>query len=193
MTSPAERDAQVKLMREQIEGIRARQELNIPQDSATIYMLCDQAIAALTAHPSAGEPVAWACNFGDYAHISWGSKRPDYPIRYDIPLYAAPPVTAQGDGWLPIESAPRGRIVLVHYKNQLGNGRTMRACYYPPETLESEIEESGWADEGWYEESEAYEYLMPLEGDPTHWQPLPAAPMTAASGMDEDLTENGEK
>lgn len=87
---------------------------------------------------------------------------------YTIPLYAAPvaqparvPMT-----WQPIETAPQNRIVLVHYTNDLGNGRTMRARYYPPETLESDVAENGWADEGWYEESEAYEYLMPLEHDP---------------------------
>jgi hypothetical protein len=78
--------------------------------------------------------------------------------------------------WIPIDTAPRGKIVLVHYKNRLGNGRTMRARYYLPETLDSDTTESGWADEGWYEESEAYEYLMPLDGEPTHWMPLPSAP-----------------
>ena len=78
--------------------------------------------------------------------------------------------------WMPIDTAPKGKIVLVHYTNRLGNGRTMRAQYYLPETLDSDATESGWADEGWYEESEAYEYLMPLDGEPTHWMPLPAAP-----------------
>jgi hypothetical protein len=81
--------------------------------------------------------------------------------------------------WRPIDSAPKGRIVLVYYKNSLGNGRTMRARYYLPETLESDTTESGWADEGWYEESQAYEYLMPLEHEPTHWMPLPPDPYTA--------------
>jgi len=81
--------------------------------------------------------------------------------------------------WQPIDTAPKGKIVLVHYKNRLGNCRTMRAQYYLPETLESDESESGWADEGWYEESEAYEYLMPLEGEPTHWMPLPPAPDAA--------------
>ena len=78
--------------------------------------------------------------------------------------------------WMPIETAPKGRILLVYYLNKLGNGRTMRARYYLPETLDSDTTESGWADEGWYEESEAYEYLMPLDGEPTHWMHLPAAP-----------------
>ena len=79
-------------------------------------------------------------------------------------------------GWMPIETAPQSNIVLVYYTNSLGNGRTMRARYYPPDTLESETNESGWADEGWYEESEAYEYLMPLDQEPTHWMPLPPPP-----------------
>jgi hypothetical protein len=37
------------------------------------------------------EPVAWATAVGSYAHISWGKDRPDYPIRYEVPLYTAPP------------------------------------------------------------------------------------------------------
>lgn len=86
---------------------------------------------------------------------------------------------AEPVAWQPIETAPKGQIVLVHYKNSLGNGRTMRARYYLSETLDSDSTESGWADEGWYEESEAYEYLMPLDHEPTHWMPLPAAPGTA--------------
>lgn len=91
--------------------------------------------------------------------------------------------------WQPIETAPKGRIVLVYYKNSLGNGRTMRARYYLPETLDSDTTESGWADEGWYEESEAYEYLMPLEHDPTHWMPLPAGPDTAPQPTKQPLTD----
>ena len=101
------------------------------------------------------------------------------PLR-DAAERAAAPVA-----WQPIATAPEGRVVLVFYKNQLGNGRTMRARYYLPETLESEQTESGWADEGWYEESEAYEYLMPLEHEPTHWMPMPAAPDAAAPAQAE--------
>lgn len=90
-----------------------------------------------------------------------------------------PQVEQKPETWQPIETALKGRIVLVHYKNRLGNGRTMRARYYLEDTLESDTTESGWADEGWYEESEAYEYLMPLDGDPTHWMPLPPSPSSA--------------
>jgi hypothetical protein len=92
--------------------------------------------------------------------------------------------------WQPIETAPKGKIVLIHYKNRLGNGRTMRARYYLPETLDSDTTESGWADEGWYEESEAYEYLMPLDGEPTHWMQLPSAPgATPPAAQRQPLTE----
>lgn len=100
-------------------------------------------------------------------------------------LEAAPQPAAVGQEpvvWQPIDTAPNGKIVLVHYKNRLGNGRTMRARYHLSETLESDNTESGWADEGWYEESEAYEYLMPLEGTPTHWMPLPSAPDSQHAG-----------
>jgi hypothetical protein len=36
------------------------------------------------------EPVAWATMLGSYAHVSWGKDRPDYPIRYEVPLYTTP-------------------------------------------------------------------------------------------------------
>jgi hypothetical protein len=35
-------------------------------------------------------PVAWATMLGSYSHVSWGKDRPDYPIRYEVPLYTAP-------------------------------------------------------------------------------------------------------
>lgn len=40
---------------------------------------------------TANEPVAWATAVGSNAHISWGKDRPDYPIRYEVPLYTTPP------------------------------------------------------------------------------------------------------
>ena len=40
--------------------------------------------------PAQQEPVAWATQIGEYAHIKWGAKRPDYPIRYEVPLYTSP-------------------------------------------------------------------------------------------------------
>lgn len=36
------------------------------------------------------EPVAWAIVIGKYAHVHWGKARPEYPVRYEIPLYTHP-------------------------------------------------------------------------------------------------------
>ncbi len=125
------------------------------------------------------EPVALpCCGYYDASAIKWNDFNKVVQCHNCGHAYSAAPASQwrRVEDWQPIETAPKGKTVLVHYKNQLGNGRTMRGCYYPPETLESDTEESGWADEGWYEQSEAYEYLMPLDGDPTHWMPLPALP-----------------
>lgn len=53
---------------------------------------CDLVIASGTdiAQPEQ-EPVAWATQMGEYAHIKWGAKRPEYPMVYEIPLYTTPP------------------------------------------------------------------------------------------------------
>lgn len=78
--------------------------------------------------------------------------------------------------WRPIESAPVARKVLVAYKNSLGNWRRVLATNYPPDALDSEESESGYADPGWYEESETHEELFPLEYKPVAWMPLPKGP-----------------
>lgn len=78
-----------------------------------------------------------------------------------------------GGQWQPIETAPKGRTLLLGYWNDLGNWRTVMGCYYAEGTLESETEDSGFAPPGWYESTQAYEYLAALDKEPTHWQPLP--------------------
>jgi len=117
--------------------------------------------------------------------LSYDADRPkpwceeDEAIKRHFIAIASGAITAYleaGDDWQPIETAPEGRVVWVAYQNTLGNWRTVRACYYPPETLDSESEESGWAPEGWYEEYEAYEHIYRTDEEPTHWQPLPQPP-----------------
>jgi hypothetical protein len=79
------------------------------------------------------------------------------------------------------------RKLIVFYLNALGKGRCVMACYYKANSLEmaddyAEVgtydEASGntFAPEGWYEEHDADEPLMPLSEPPTHWMPLPPAP-----------------
>ncbi len=138
-------------------------------------------LALLRSQPQgqAGEPVgeiieAANADFGDMRIriIKLATDAP--PMPEGTPLYAAAPPAAEG--WLPIESAPHGRKLLGAYKNSLGNWRRILMKYYEPETLESEHTESGFADEGWYEETEVYEELAPVEYEPTYWQHLPTAP-----------------
>ena len=46
---------------------------------------------ALAEQPAQQEPVAWATQLNEYAHIKWGAKRPEYPMVYEFPLYTTPP------------------------------------------------------------------------------------------------------
>lgn len=88
-------------------------------------------------------------------------------------------------GWQPIETAPRGRKLIVGYFNPLGKWRSVMGCYYLEGTLESDTDESGFAPEGWYEETEAYEYLMPMDQEPTHFQFLSDPPAVRHSTTQE--------
>ncbi len=57
----------------------------MPQEKEVIT-----SIEAALAQPEQ-EPVAWATRMGEYAHIHWGAKRPEYPMVYEAPLYTTPP------------------------------------------------------------------------------------------------------
>jgi hypothetical protein len=93
---------------------------------------------------------------------------------------AQPQPKEQPAAWQPIETAPKRTKLLLAYRNQLGKWRRVQGEYWPSEELESDHSESGFADEGWYEATEAYEEMAPLEHDPTHWMPLPEPPVLAA-------------
>lgn len=103
-------------------------------------------------------------------------------------LASSPSSAPAESGWQPIETAPKGCNVLVGYWNRLGKWRTVKACYYPPQTLElhedHDLDEDsdGYAPEGWYEETETHEVTLPLECDPARWMPLPAAPQAVQAG-----------
>ena len=86
-------------------------------------------------------------------------------------------VREAAEGWRDISSAPKNRKVIVGYFNELGKWRSVMATYYTEGTLESpDCDEEGFAPEGWYEESETHDEILPLYHRPTKWMPLPAAP-----------------
>lgn len=91
----------------------------------------------------------------------------------------------EGDGWLPIETAPKGQKIIAGYYNVLGKWRSVMACYYLPGTLPATddwIADGEYAPEGWYEESETQETILQMDAQPTHWQPLPKAPTSKQEG-----------
>lgn len=83
--------------------------------------------------------------------------------------------------WREIETAPKGRTLLVGYTNRAGKWRTVRGHYYLPQTLELSDDYGddygdGFAPEGWYEEVENSGTINFTDEPPTHWMPLPSRP-----------------
>ena len=84
-------------------------------------------------------------------------------------------------GWLPIESAPKGKKLILGYHNALGKWRTIMGTYYLPNTLyasddDDDADEDGYAPEGWYEESESHAFILRTVHEPTHYMNRPAPP-----------------
>lgn len=88
-------------------------------------------------------------------------------------------------GWRDIEGAPKMRKLITGHFNEHGKWRSYMATYYKPGTLDAadscdNPDEDGYAPEGWYEESETQDEIMPVR--PSHWMPLPAAPLPQKEG-----------
>jgi len=85
--------------------------------------------------------------------------------------------------WQPISTAPQNVKVLAAYRNRLGNWRIVTACYHTmlpwnEDYIDEREDETEYAPERWYEESESQEVIYPTDCDPTHWAPLPSPPLT---------------
>lgn len=87
-------------------------------------------------------------------------------------------LSAQGDGWRPIETAPKdGRTLLLGCFNKNGKWRTMRGQWMSEDYIAEYWEDPEGVNAGWYEdavEAEDIPNCWPI--DPTHWMPLPAPP-----------------
>ena len=80
--------------------------------------------------------------------------------------------------------------VIAFYKNPLGKARTIMACYVPKfaclgyidDDTDLEYDEAtdeSYLPEGWYEENEFEEVHYAVDGNITHWMPLPKNPEEA--------------
>lgn len=83
--------------------------------------------------------------------------------------------------WQPIETAPKNKKLLVAYQNRLGNWRIVTGCYHTQlawsdDHWRDDDDESEYAPEGWYEESDSSETIYRTDLPPTHWMPLPTPP-----------------
>jgi hypothetical protein len=102
--------------------------------------------------------------------------------RLDVKILIDAAISAfEAAAWRPIEEAPRNTKVLVKYLNIMKNKRLVLATYYTKGALEADEsceypDEDGCAPEGWYEESETRETLLPLEYEPTMFRLLPTPP-----------------
>lgn len=132
------------------------------------------------------------------------SSQIDVPLPVGTQLYTVSPAAAHGDEAVPwVECGERlpesGRPVLAFYTNRAGKGRRIRANYVAPKTHEVDfadpdtqcVEYDEEADcfylqAGWYElidNWEEYSSIAVIEGDVSHWMPLPAQPaMRAQAG-----------
>lgn len=92
--------------------------------------------------------------------------------------------------WQEIETAPKGRAVLIYYTNSLGRNRIIKAVYVERYTEEaspdSDYFEWGEGDKeeftctpaGWFEQIDNLDdiYAVEVDSNPSHWMPLPEPP-----------------
>ena len=94
-------------------------------------------------------------------------------------LLAAAPSLPQG--WLPIESAPRDKTILLGYRNSHGHWRTLRGEWFSLEEIDEMWEEPDGVEPGWFETSvEADDVPNVWRTNPTHWMSLPQPPKEQA-------------
>lgn len=104
-------------------------------------------------------------------------------------LLAAAESLGEPVAWMPIETAPHNKPVLIHYKNGCGKGRTIKAEFIPANTIEASGEYDDHCEynealdnyfwpEGWHEMIDNWgEYSHVVVNEtPTHWMPLPEPP-----------------
>ena len=85
--------------------------------------------------------------------------------------------------WQPIATAPAtGRKVILFYLNRNNKPRTVMARWLTDEQAAETDADGVGLEGGWYEcidNWDDYTEVAIHEGEPTHWMPLPAPPVSA--------------
>ena len=82
------------------------------------------------------------------------------------------------DRWQPIETAPKDKTILLGHRNSHGHWRTLRGEWFSQEEIDELWEDPDGVEPGWFETSvEADDVPNVWHTNPTHWMPLPAAPL----------------
>lgn len=148
-----------------------------------------------------GKPTSkWADMDAKPMHYRDGMLTPGAYPGTSIQYAYTTPRAAEAE-WLPIESAPKGRAVLVRYLNRLGNERVIKARYIERFTEEASFNCDEGVDEydeandrytycaGWWEMIDNWDdfaFVAVNEGEPTHWHPIPStAALTPPSAKGE--------
>ncbi len=96
--------------------------------------------------------------------------------------------TIPREGWVSVEDRMPNKVCLAFYKNELGNGRTVKAKYTEQYSEEAntdddwveynEADDTYYYPAGWYEMIDNWDdfNFVTINHEVTHWQPLPAAP-----------------
>ena len=102
--------------------------------------------------------------------------------------------TVQREGWVSVADAMPNKVCLAYYKNELGNGRTVKAKYVKQYSEEAntdddwieynEADDTYYYPAGWYEMIDNWGdfAFVTINHTVTHWQHLPAAPRRAPDG-----------
>ncbi len=95
-----------------------------------------------------------------------------------IPRHPADAGKVEGDGWLPIESAPKDGTEILAWRKDCGQfiaSYTSCSAFPMSEAELDLLDEETLFKEGWFTQ---WPQALRLEGSeaPTHWRPLPAAP-----------------